>query len=177
MYRVITGLTVLVALVVALAGPGAAAPIPGVFDQTNPSALCAQADSTLILVQVNFDPNENDGIPGIDLATADALFAELQSIPILNMLLSPNLAITCQLTPSQSQALIPGVTATQFVEVLSPIFQSQGFAAYIVLDVYNWQEPEFLGFADTMRADIYIVNGANDLTYVGTLTVPRALIP
>jgi hypothetical protein len=169
----ITGLAVFVSILLGIAEPGSAAPIPGYFSQSNPSAICTTVDSTPILVQVNFD-TATEG--GIDLATADSLFSRLPSVvPGLQSILGPGAQVTCSFSPSEAREIFD-MNALEFAQGLSPVFRDIGFAAYVIVDVFKWVEPEHLGSVPSVRSDIFLVEGANDATYVFSVTVPRALI-
>jgi hypothetical protein len=173
MKALITGLAVLLTVVVGVAGPASAAEIPGYFSFSNPSALCASVESTQVLVQINFDTFT---FGGINLDTAEILYTQLGSIfPLLDSLIGPDVQITCSFSPKES-AQIFGLNALQLAQGLSPLFAGIGFAAYVILDVYLWEEPEFLGFAPTLRVDVFIVNGDNDVTYLASASVLRSLV-
>jgi hypothetical protein len=161
-----------------IATHASAAPIPPQFHDSNAGAICVNTQLSgqpvSLLVQINFDPIENGGI---DLATADHLFTQLTgAFPILSSILGPGSQITCSFKPSEVRSMF-NLDAFQIVEAVSPSFQALDFSLYVVLDAYYWVEDDFLGNAETLRVDAFVVNGPSDLEYVASASVLRSLIP
>lgn len=169
-------LAAVLAAILGVAGHSAAAPIPEYFKGAHTSVLCASAQvpslgTISVLVQINFGES-SAGV--IDLATADSLFGQLTGLlPILGSILGPNVVhINCSFGPSAMQSNF-GFDAFELTDAVSPNFESYGFSLYVVLDSYYWVEPSFLGSAETLRVDAFIVTGANDLTYVASVSLLR----
>lgn len=168
-------LAAVLAAILGVAGHSAAAPIPEYFKGAHTSVICASAQvpslgTISVLVQINFGES-SAGV--IDLATADSLFGQLTSLlPILGSILGPNVHINCSFGPSAVQSNF-GFDAFELTDAVSPNFESYGFSLYVVLDSYYWVEPSFLGSAETLRVDAFIVTGANDLTYVASVSLLR----
>jgi hypothetical protein len=163
-----------------------AAPIPGYFDGEWVGLLCVVvtfpgADTPInALAQLNFEPFTNDP-NGIDLARADELFAFItESIAQFGPLAGAGtIQQTCAFTPSQVQSQF-GIDALDVANALTGTYQDHGFLLYFILDTFSATVPEYLGLplgTLTLRTDLFIVSGFNDLSYTGSLEVLQELAP
>ena len=152
-----------------------AASLPDYFSGERVGALCLRATipglSTLnVLVQINFDKSTNGGIT---LARADSLF-QLITTSITSF--GGTLVRSCgAFKPSQIDSQFH-LNALQVAQQLTGNYQSQGFQLYFILDAYNWTAPNPTT-VDVLRADAFLVNGSNNVTYVGSVDILKSLVP
>jgi hypothetical protein len=170
-----------------LADTSFAIPIPGYFDGEWVGLLCLQvafpgADTPInALAQINFDPFTNGGI---DLAKADELFAFItDSIAQFGPLAGAGtIQQTCAFTPGQVQSQF-GIDALDAANALTGTYQDHGFSLFLILDAFYALLPDYLLDAGlpvetlTLRTDLFIVGGFNDLSYSGSLEVLKELTP
>src|SRR5262245_8212887 len=128
-----------------------------------------------VLLQVHFDQFAQGIFPA--LADADRLFAIIGATLIKFGPLAGSNApqIFCSLKPSEIQA-IP-LNAYQVAVQLAPQFTQLGFALYRVLDLYGWAAPYPVAGAPVLRGDLYIIQGADDATYVGSADLAQSFVP
>jgi hypothetical protein len=172
---------VLVALVVpGVVGSAFAAPIPDYFEDEWVGFVCLTATPPgsppiSVLVQFNFDQVTFGGIPP---NRANSLFTYLTSnLGLLSPIIGNNPQTTCSLTPSQTLAMFPGATALQAAQQVSGTFQQLSFARYIIVDAFLSFTVLYFGSVDTLRTEVYRVNGNNDLSYVASNEIAASLVP
>ena len=178
-----TILTVLVVFALAVAGlvdRGFAAAIPNYFQDEWVGFVCLTAlpqgsPPTRVLLQLNFDKTSLGGIP---LSRADSLFGFLTSnLGLLSPTLGSNPQTTCSFTPSQILVNFPGATALQAAQQVSPTFQQIGFARYVILDAFLSLTVIYSGPVNTLRTEVFLVTGNNDLNYVASNEIAESLVP
>jgi hypothetical protein len=176
------------------AGDAFAAAVPGYFSDEWAGLLCVQLTpagsgrALPTLLQVNFDKTTNGGI---DLATADALFAQIASAggrfgPLAGAnavaqdcrtVAGPS--VQASYTPSDIQNQF-GVSALDVAAQLSASFQQFGFQGYLILDSFYNVVPNYLTEAPvgvlpsgtlSLRTDLLFVAGSNDVSYVSSSEV------
>jgi hypothetical protein len=171
----VTLITVLIVCVLGAAGAvdrSIAAPIPEYFEDEWVGFACLTATKpgaspTPMLLQLDFDKLAGGGL---SQARADSLFARMTSaLGWLSQLTGATLQVTCLHSPSEVQAMMPGVTGRQAALGLSGSFQQLGFTSYVLLDTFVSTAPPYLGFdALILRTDGFLVTGPNNLSYLGS---------
>ena len=178
-----TILTVLVVFALAVPGlidSGFAAAIPDYFQDEWVGFVCLTAfpqgsPPTRVLLQLNFDKTALGGIP---LSRADRLFGFLTgNIGLLSPTIGSNPQSTCSFTPNQILVDFPRATALQAAQQVSPTFQQLGFARYIILDAFLSLTVIYSGPENTLRTEVFLVTGNNDLSYVATNEIAESLVP
>jgi hypothetical protein len=175
----------IVVLVIALAAPclvdvGWAAPIPDYFEDEWIGVLCAQmafTGSTIrvpVLFQLNFDKFTNGGIT---LAKADQLFNFLRNQ--ISFFVGASVTVTCALTPTQvnNQYHVNGLQAAQ---QLTGAYQQYGFVVLIIFDSFWSEVPEYLNLSPgslTLRSDLYLTSGANNIVYISSAETLKTSLP
>lgn len=179
--RIALTVMVLFALAVpGVVGSGIAAPIPPFFEEESVGFVCLTASPpgsppTSVLVQFNFDKIAFGGIP---LTRADSLFSFLTSnLGLLSPIIGSNPQTTCSLTPSQTLVQFPGATALQAAQQVSGSFQQLGFSRYIIVDTFLSFAVPYFGPVDTLRSDVFLVIGNNDLSYASSIDIAESLVP
>lgn len=183
MRAIATIVVVLLALVLAvpgLVGSSFADPIPGYFADEWVGFLCLRTSSpgsppTSVLLQFNFDKITFGGIP---LNRADSLFTFLTgNLGVLSPTIGSNPQTTCSLTPSQVQTTFLGATGLQAAQQVAPTFQQLGFTRYVIADSFLSFTVIFSGSVNTLRTEVFVVAGSNDLSYVASHEFAASLVP
>jgi hypothetical protein len=171
---------VIILLLLLLPVPAVAAPIPDYFADEWVGFVCLSATPpgsgpTTVLVQINFD---KFAFGGIALEGADSLFGYLtDNLGLLSLVLGNSPQKSCQRTPSQILAEFPGTTARQAAQLVSPTFQQLGFAHFIVVDTFLSFAVLYSGGVNTLRAEVFLVPGDNDLSFVLAHDLIETLLP
>jgi len=172
-------------LLLALAAPGmvggvAAESVPTYFEDGWVGFLCLNATPPgsgpiHVFLQINFD---KVSLGGISLARADTLFAYVSAnLGLLSPVIGHDPQPFCSFSPSFIQAQFPNATALQAVQLLSPSFHQMGFDRYVIYDSFLTAALLYFGPVSTLRAEIYVVNGSNDISFVLSNEIPTSLLP
>jgi hypothetical protein len=163
-----------------LVNVGVAAPIPTYFEDEWIGALCVQMAFTgspqrvPVLIQLNFDKSTNGGIT---LQKADQLFNFLKNQ--IQFFVGSSVTQTCAFTPTQvnNQFHVNGLQAAQD---LTRTYQQRGFVALIILDSFWSRVPDYLAQAPnalTLRSDVFLTSGPNDIVYTSSSETLQAFLP
>jgi hypothetical protein len=175
----------IVALVTALVvpclvNPAGAAVIPTYFENDWVGALCVQMAVTgstakvPVLILLTFDKVDNGGIT---LAKADQLFNFLKTQ--ISFFVGASVTQTCSLTPTQvnTQYHLNGLQAARS---LTATYTQYGFLVLMILDSFWAVPPDYLKLganALTLRSDLFLTNGSNDITYISSAETLQSFLP
>ena len=156
-----------------------AAPIPGYFGGERAGVVLATVQAPTLgtvaaIIQINFDPTTNGGISS---TLANSLFSQVASgIPSLvsALGLGSDLSGFQSFSPSQIQSF--GFNALNLAQLLSAQFGAFGFSLYAILDVYVWTAESFLGSVPTLKVDLFIVLGNNNVMYAASVELVRSVV-